>query len=353
MADFTSGFWSVAIAVITIASILGCALLLFIQSKHPTARTDTTGHVWDETLAEYNNPLPRWWMWLFYITVVFALVYLAFYPGLGAFRGVLGWSSQQQFEAEMAAANERFGPLYEKYAKMDLRAVAADPQAREMGQRLFLNNCAQCHGSDAGGSRGFPNLRDNDWLYGGAPEQIKASIAQGRNGIMPPLGAAVGSSEDVKDVAAYVLSLSGRTHDSLRAQRGKSKFEAVCAACHGQDGKGNIMLGAPNLTDNVWLYGGTEAAIIETITKGRSGVMPAHQDTLGEAKVHLVAAYVLSLQPQQEPSAQEPKEAGAPAPQQAGATASQQASTAEAAQPGVPVAESAAVPAAQQTGGAR
>jgi cytochrome c oxidase cbb3-type subunit 3 len=237
-------------------------------------------------------------MWLFYITVLFALVYLALFPGLGSFGGALGWSSQQRFETEMAAANRQFGPLYEKYLGMDLRAVAADAQAREMGQRLFLNNCAQCHGSDARGSRGFPNLRDGDWLYGGSPEQIQTSIAQGRGGMMPAQAAILGSSDDVKDVAAYVLSLSGRTHDGLRAQRGKPKFAQVCAACHGQDGKGNVMLGAPNLTDGVWLYGGSEPAIIETISKGRNGRMPAHQELLGEAKVHLLAAYLLSLQPQ-------------------------------------------------------
>jgi cytochrome c oxidase cbb3-type subunit 3 len=299
MADFTSTFWSVAISIITIVSIIGCALLLFSQStrKRAAGQADTTGHIWDEDLAEYNNPLPRWWMWLFYLTVIFALVYLALFPGLGSFRGVLGWSSQQRFETEMADANRQFGPLYEKYRGMELAAVAADPQAREMGQRLFLNNCAQCHGSDAGGSRGFPNLRDADWLYGGAPEQIKTSIAQGRTGLMPPQGAALGTSEDVRDVAAYVLSLSGRTHDGLRAQRGKPKFATLCAACHGQDGKGNPMLGAPNLTDKIWLYGGSESAIVETISKGRNGIMPAHQDLLGEAKVHLLAAYLLSLQP--------------------------------------------------------
>jgi cytochrome c oxidase cbb3-type subunit III len=298
MADFTSEFWSAAIAIITIVSILGCAALLFSQSKRrrTPGQVDTTGHVWDDDLAEYSNPLPRWWMWLFYLTVVFALVYLVLFPGLGSFGGTLGWSSQQRFEAEMAAANREFGPLYEKYRSMDLKAVAADPQAREMGQRLFLNNCAQCHGSDAGGSRGFPNLRDGDWLYGGAPEQIKASIAQGRSGLMPPQAATLGTAEDVKDVAAYALSLSGRTHDGLRAQRGKSKFATLCAACHGQEGKGNPMLGAPDLTDKVWLYGGSEPAIVETISKGRNGIMPAHQDLLGEAKVHLLAAYLLSLQ---------------------------------------------------------
>ncbi|RPI42557.1 MAG: cytochrome-c oxidase, cbb3-type subunit III [Betaproteobacteria bacterium] len=296
MADFSSDFWNVYVAVITVVSIVGCGIFLFAQTKRRTAgdKVDTTGHVWDETLAEYNNPLPRWWMWLFYITIVFSLAYLAFYPGLGSFSGSFGWSSKKQFDEEVAKANAQFGPLYDKYLKMELTAVAADPQAREMGQRLFLNHCAQCHGSDAGGSRGFPSLRDGDWLWGGAPELIKTSIAEGRSGVMPPQAAAVGGSEDVKDVANHVLSLSGRTHDELRAQRGKAKF-MVCAACHGPEGKGNPQLGAPNLTDKIWLYGGSEATIIETITKGRNGIMPAHKDSLGEAKVHLLAAYVMSL----------------------------------------------------------
>jgi cytochrome c oxidase cbb3-type subunit 3 len=294
MADFTSDFWNVYIAVISIVSIVGCGVFLFAQTKPRTGKLDTTGHVWDETLAEYNNPLPRWWMWLFYITIVFSLGYLVFYPGLGSFQGSFGWSSKQQHEQELARADAQFGPIYEKYLKMDLAQVAGDAQAQQIGQRLFLNHCAQCHGSDAGGSRGFPSLRDGDWLWGGAPELVKTSIADGRTGMMPPQGAALGTSEDVKDVANYVLSLSGRTHDELRAQRGKAKF-TLCAACHGGEGKGNPQLGAPNLTDKVWLYGGSEAAIIETITKGRNGIMPPHKDLLGEAKVHLLAAYILSL----------------------------------------------------------
>ncbi len=295
MADFTSDFWNIYVAVLTTVSIVGCGIFLFSQNKRRSGGGgDTTGHVWDETLAEYNNPLPRWWMWLFYLTIVFSIAYLAFYPGLGSFSGSFGWSSRAQLEEEMARANQQFGPLYEKYVKMDVTAVAADAQAQQMGQRLFLNHCAQCHGSDAGGSRGFPSLRDSDWLWGGSPELVKTSIAEGRMGVMPPQAAAVGTSEDVKDLANYVLSLSGRTHDELRAQRGKAKF-TVCGACHGADGKGNPQLGAPNLTDKIWLYGGSESAIIETITKGRNGIMPPHKDLLGEAKVHLLAAYVLSL----------------------------------------------------------
>ena len=199
--------------------------------------------------------------------------------------------------------------------------MSADPQAREIGSRLFLTYCAQCHGSDARGSKGFPNLTDGDWLYGGAPEVIKASILTGRNGVMPPMAAALGGDADVKNVANYVLSLSGAAHDSLAAQQGKSKFGA-CAACHGQEGKGNPALGAPNLTDKVWLYGGSIDAIVETINKGRANLMPAHQEFLGEAKVHLLAAYVYGLGGGQ-PAAPElagapattPEAAAAPAPQ--------------------------------------
>jgi cytochrome c oxidase cbb3-type subunit III len=296
MADFTSDFWNLYVAGITLLSIVGCGVFLFAQTKRRAGseQVSTTGHVWDDDLAEYNNPMPRWWVWLFYLTIVFSLVYLVFYPGLGSFSGSFGWSSQKQFDEEMAKANQQFGPLYDKYLKMDLTAVAADTQAQQMGQRLFLNHCAQCHGTDGGGSRGFPSLRDSDWLWGGTPELIKTSIADGRMGVMPPMGAAVGTDEDVQDVANYVLSLSGRTHDQPRAQRGKEKF-VTCAACHGAEGKGNQALGAPDLTDKIWLYGGSEAAIIEVITKGRNGIMPPQRELLGDAKVHLLAAYVLHL----------------------------------------------------------
>ncbi len=305
MSDFTSGFWNVFVVGITAVSIIGCGVLLWMQSRvrvKPGGKgADTTGHVWDGDLEEYNNPLPKWWMNLFWITLVFSAVYLVLYPGMGTFPGVLGWSQVGQYERERAQAEARVKPLYDKYAAMDLRAVAADPQARLMGERLFLNNCAQCHGSDAGGARGFPNLRDGDWLYGGEPAQIVESITNGRMGVMPPQGAALGD-EGVRNVVAYVRSLSGLTADPLKAQLGKEKYLQVCAACHGPDGKGNQALGAPNLTDKVWLYGSSEAAITETVVKGRNMnvsegtlAMPAFKDVLGPARVHLVAGYVLGL----------------------------------------------------------
>lgn len=296
MSDFISDFWNYYVAVITLVSIIACGLLLWVMStKHaPGQKVEVMGHVWDENLEEYNNPLPNWWRWLFYITIVFGLAYLVLYPGLGKFGGTYKWTSGSQYEAEQAKAAERFGPLFEKYAAMEIPAVAMDPQAREIGQRLFLNYCAQCHASDARGSRGFPNLADKDWLHGGDPITIKASIVNGRQGMMPPFGAILGD-DGVKDAAHYVLSLSGLTHDGLRAAKGKELFQANCAACHGAEGKGNHALGAPNLTDSTWLYGGGETTIMETIRKGRNGKMPTWGEFLGDAKSQVLAAYVWSL----------------------------------------------------------
>jgi len=294
MTDFTSDLWSVFIAVGTVVSIAGCAWLLWSQTIRRGATVQTTGHKWDEDLEEWNNPLPRWWSWLFYLTIAFGLAYLVLYPGLGSWRGILGWTQVGEFRQETRLAEKQYGPLYEKFAAMEVDALAKNPEALAVGQKLFLNHCAQCHASDGGGSRGFPNLTDRDWLYGGDAASIQASIANGRNGIMPPFGEALGEDK-IKDVAHYVMSLSGGAADSIRVAKGRETFMSICAACHGAEGKGNPALGAPNLTDTVWLHGSGEARIIETITRGRTSQMPAHKDALGEAKIRLVAAYVLSL----------------------------------------------------------
>jgi cytochrome c oxidase cbb3-type subunit 3 len=298
MSDFVNEFWNWYVIVITLASVFACAALLWVQNKAPVTVGKTMGHVWDETLEEYNNPMPKWWMWMFYITVVFSLVYLVLYPGLGRFQGVFGWSSAGQHKAEVEKVDAQVKPLFDKYLKMDLKAVAADKEAMEMGKRLYLTYCMQCHGSDAKGSKGFPNLADSDWLYGGEQEQLIETIANGRNGMMPAYGGnpdAVGGAAGAKEVAHYVRSLSGLANDSLLATKGKDKFAAACAACHGADAKGMHAMGAPNLTDKVWLYGSSEAAIVETITKGRQNKMPAWKEFLGDGKVHVLAAYVHSL----------------------------------------------------------
>jgi cytochrome c oxidase cbb3-type subunit 3 len=296
MSDFTSNFWSVFVTVITVVGIAACLLLLWFsgKTKAMTANDNTTGHVWDGDLREMNNPLPRWWVWLFVITCVFAAAYLAMYPGLGSSPGKLGWTSIGQHKAEMEKGEKEVAPLYAKFAGMSAEDMAKDPQAMGIGERLFMNNCAQCHGSDARGSKGFPNLADGDWLWGGTPDKIKETLVQGRMGNMPPMAAAVGTPDDVKNVAHYVLSLSGSPHDSLRASLGKSKFGA-CAACHGMDGKGNQALGAPNLTDDIWLHGYGENAIVAMINNGKVNQMPAQQGKLSEGQIHVLSAYVWGL----------------------------------------------------------
>ncbi|MES2880432.1 MAG: cytochrome-c oxidase, cbb3-type subunit III [Pseudomonadota bacterium] len=296
MSDFTSNFWAIWVAGITTFSILACLILLWFsgKAKAMTASDNSTGHVWDGDLREMNNPLPRWWAWLFVITIVFAFVYLALYPGLGSYPGKLGWTSVGQHKAEVDKGNAEVAPLYAKFSAMKPEDVAKDAQAMAIGERLFMNTCAQCHGSDARGSKGFPNLTDNDWLGGGTPEVIKANITNGRIGMMPPMAAAVGTAEDVKNVAQYVLSLSGSPHDAVQAALGKEKF-AVCAACHGADGKGMQAIGSANLTDNIWLHGSGEAAIIAMINNGKVNQMPAHADKFTEAQIHVLASYVWSL----------------------------------------------------------
>jgi cytochrome c oxidase cbb3-type subunit 3 len=296
MSDFISNFWSVYITAITLGGIVACAILLWATSRKKVAASadNTTGHVWDEDLREMNNPLPMWWVGLFIITIVFALGYLYLYPGLGTSAGSYGWTSKGQYNDEVAKANEALKPLYANFDALPPEQLAKDAKAMAIGERLFMNNCAQCHGSDARGSKGFPNLTDGDWLHGGTPDKIKETITLGRIGVMPPMAAAVGSADDVKNVANYVLSLSGSPHDSLRASLGKSKFGA-CAACHGMDGKGNQAVGAANLTDKIWLHGWGEDAIIAMVNNGKTNQMPAQKDRLTDSQIHVLTAYVWGL----------------------------------------------------------
>ena len=298
MSDFFSNGWGIYIALVTGVGIVWCLYLLFSQRKtnvtyKPDGSVDDTGHVWDDDLRELNNPLPRWWMWMFLLSCVFAIVYLVLYPGMGTYQGTLGYTTTGAHEASVTQANQELKPVYAKFMEQDVKAVAADPKAREMGQRLFLNYCAQCHGSDAGGAKGYPNLADQDWLYGGEPENIKTTLIAGRAGVMPAFAHLEGGQ--ISDVANYVRGLSGLAADQLKSARGAEVFKANCAACHGPDGKGMQAMGAPNLTDRVWLYGGSEAAIVETVSKGRNGKMPAHESILTPEKIHLLTAYVWSL----------------------------------------------------------
>jgi cytochrome c oxidase cbb3-type subunit III len=293
----TSG-WSLFIVILTLANIAACLWLLRWTSKPKPAEKlgggADTGHVWDGDLREYNNPLPKWWLWLFYITVVFALLYLAWFPGLGNFAGLGGWSQASQYEAERATVEARAAELLAPLAALPVADLISNEQAMSTAHNLFQQNCAQCHGSDGGGARGFPSLRDASWQWGSDADSVITTIAAGRVGVMPPWGAVLGE-QGVDETVAYVQQLSGQPADAALATAGQARFEMLCAACHGMDGKGNQMLGAPDLTDDIWLYGGDAGSLRQTLLNGRNGQMPAWGDKLGEQRVKLLAAYATKL----------------------------------------------------------
>ncbi|MDW8322488.1 MAG: cytochrome-c oxidase, cbb3-type subunit III [Burkholderiales bacterium] len=294
--DFVSDFWHWWIAALTIGGILFTLWVVVSQTTRrlaPGEQAEVMEHRWDGDLQEYNNPLPRWWLYLFYFLIAFSVVYLILYPGLGKFQGAWNWSSASQWQQEKARLDAKFDEAIKPYLQVDLNSLASDAKAMQSGKRLFLTYCSQCHGSDGKGSKDFPNLTDQEWLWGGEPERIKASITNGFTAEMPPLGDAVGGEQGAREVANYVLAMAGRPHDAALAAAGKDKY-AVCAGCHGEDGKGNADAGFPNIVDAPSRFGNSEAAIVEGILKGRKGGMPS-QAHLGEAKIHLLAAYVLSL----------------------------------------------------------
>jgi cytochrome c oxidase cbb3-type subunit 3 len=297
MHDFVSGFWSWYIIIPTALGIIGCFVLLVKLSGgkiDPDKDAESMGHVWDEDLEELNNPLPMWWLFMFHFTIVFSVIYLVMYPGMGSFEGILGWTQTSQYQEEMDTAAEKYDSIFNKYANQDLVAVSEDPEANTIGKRLYATYCTQCHGSDARGARGYPDLTDDDWLWGGKPEDIKKTIMEGRTGSMPAWQEVIGT-ENVFNVSEYVRSLGGQEGNRVVISKGKEIFATNCAICHGADAKGNYMFGAPNLTDNKWLYGGSQKRVLESVSKGRTGQMPPHAEFLGEAKVHLLAAYVYSL----------------------------------------------------------
>ena len=292
-----NSFWNWFVIIISVGSILACWWLLYWTKGISNREGDdvgSTGHVWDEDIRELNSPLPRWWLHLFNITIVFSLIYLLLYPGLGNFAGYLGWTQLARYDEQIDSATKAQEPLFARFREMDSTALIADDGALEIGARLFANNCAMCHGSDGRGARGFPNLADDDWLWGDSFDTVMTSIAGGRVGAMPPLGAALGE-DGVREVVAYVQKLSGQKADPEMAQAGKARFEMICMACHGMDGTGNQALGAPDLTNDIWLYGGDPATIRESVVNGRSGNMPPNENLLNEDKRRLIAAYVKSL----------------------------------------------------------
>jgi len=299
-----SAFWNWYIILFVVANVVGIVWLLLAtaRGKRGAIEEATTGHVWDEDLQELNNPLPLWWLGLFLISVVFTACYLAFYPGLGSTAGALGWTSNKEVAADLAENNRKLETVFARFRNQPIEHLEHDQQALTLGHNVFVNNCAACHGSDARGAKGYPNLTDSDWLYGGASDTVMTTIAKGRNGIMPPWGPALGD-QGVEEVANYVLTLSGQNADAALAAAGKARFATLCVACHGTEGKGNQMLGAPNLTDNIWLYGGTLDDIKATIKNGRNGRMPAWESTLGPDRIRLAAAWLLAQTPHVETTA--------------------------------------------------
>ncbi|MGZ9568929.1 cytochrome-c oxidase, cbb3-type subunit III [Alcaligenes nematophilus] len=302
MSDFFNNGWSLWISGIALLGIIFCLWLLFTQRAFlgKTVDVEETGHVWDGDLTELNTPVPRWWTVMYIGLCVFALGYLVLYPGLGSFKGTLGFSSGQQVKQQQAEINARLEPVYARYREMPIEEIARDQEAREIGQRLFLNNCAQCHGSDAQGSPSFPNLANKAWLWGGEPEQILHTITEGRTGMMPPQ--AQFTPAQASDVAQYVRSLSGLAADPLRLVAGKRVYDSACFACHGVDAKGNTLLGAPDLTDDYWLYGSSEATIVQTVLQGRTNQMPAQKATLTPEQIRLLAGWVWGLSNNAEPA---------------------------------------------------
>lgn len=307
-------FWSWYITILTIATLVALLWLVFATRKgEPKGGTDKTmGHSFDG-IEEYDNPLPKWWFMLFIGTIAFTAVYLVLYPGLGNWKGIFpgyenGWTQVGQWQREMDKADAQYGPIFAKYAAMPITEVAKDEAAMKMGGRLFSTYCAICHGSDAKGSMGFPNLTDKHWRWGGEPDAIQASILNGRLGVMPGWGAVIGE-EGVKNVAAYVRQDLAKLKlaDDVQADldKGKDIYATNCSVCHGAEGKGMPMLGAPDLTSPAgWIYGTSMAQLQQTIRYGRNGQMPAQEPYLGADKVHILAAYVYSLSQQAEAGAQ-------------------------------------------------
>ncbi len=289
-----SSFWSMWIIILTSITIVGITWILFANRKREQQPADkTTGHEYDG-IQEYDNPLPAWWFYMFVITIVWGIGYLVLYPGMGNFPGILGWTQLDQHSREVADADDKFRAMRDRYLALPVEEIAGDPVVRKMGMRMFANNCAQCHGADAKGSYGFPNLTDDDWIYGGDAATIKATLVNGRQAAMPAWGSILGD-QGIAETTQYVLALNGRDTDSTMAAAGEKHFQTYCVACHGADAKGNPALGSPNLANGIWLYGGTEEQISHTLRAGRNGVMPAFKDTLSEDKIHILAAYVYGL----------------------------------------------------------
>jgi len=290
-------FWHWFVVVGTIVFIIWCTWLISWSAKQGPANIadeDLVGHKWDGDIEEWNKPAPKWWLYLYFITIIWAVGCLVWYPGLGNFGGIGGWSQLGQYEEEMQNAAATYEPIYEELAAMEFEALTKNPDALALGKSLFASYCTTCHGSDARGAVGYPNLTDNDWLWGNSEAELTTTLSNGRSGVMPVLAPALGGDEGIDNMVRYVKSLSGGEADA-GAMSAQPMFLALCSACHNADGAGNKIFGAPNLTDDTWLYGGSDEKVRETIVNGRNGIMPAHGDLFGENRTKILAAYISSL----------------------------------------------------------
>jgi cytochrome c oxidase cbb3-type subunit 3 len=285
--------WSILVVVLVVVNVVGCMWLMAWTRRIDPGEGATTGHKWDGDIVEGNNPLPRWWLGLFWITIAFAGVYFVVYPSFGSF-SLLGWSQVDQYDREIALAEETYGALFAAFAATPIDELSRNPAALSAGRNLFANNCATCHGSDARGARGYPNLTDDEWMWGGQPEQIRTTIHGGRTGIMPGFGATL-DEETRQLLTDYVQHLAGREVESTRVEAGQRLFATYCTACHGVSGEGNALLGGPRFSNEIWVHGGGRSVIYDVISNGRMGSMPAQEPVLGPDRVHVLAAYVYSL----------------------------------------------------------
>jgi len=291
-------FWHWFVAVGTVLFVIWCTWLISWSAKQGpqnVADEEVVGHTWDGDIEEWNHPAPKWWLYLYFITIAWAVAYMIAYPGLGSWDGTLGWSQQGQYEEEMQAAAERYKPIYEKFAAMEFAALAQNADANQLGKSLYASYCTTCHGSDARGATGYPNLTDDDWLWGSSEAALTATLKNGRSGVMPALAPALGGDQGIDNMVRYVQSLSGAVAADANAMSAKPMFVALCSACHNAEGTGNPIFGAPNLTDDIWLYGSSDNAVRTTIVQGRNGLMPAHGQLLGADRTRILAAYIYSL----------------------------------------------------------
>ncbi len=292
MADMPSQFWAGWIVVITVTSFLALVWLIVDIYRDGDLGGEVKDELWDETLREGARPAPVWWFWFILALMAVSVVYVMLYPGLGAYRGALRWSLGGQITERFADYETQFGARRRRILELSFAELAHDEETMRSAWRVFNNHCTSCHGRDAGGqAQQFPDLSDASWQWGGSEVQLSETIRAGRQAAMPAWQASIGE-QGVRRLADYVLALAAGDDGSAAQAEGAGLFQQFCTACHGADGSGNPVLGAPALNDAVWLYGGSRADVMRSIAMGRNGVMPTFGGRLDETQIRLVAAWL-------------------------------------------------------------